>query len=488
MGLAHEKLAYSPVGRIFVTKKSQPADAMRSILDSWRIRSGALAATDGRWHDPKYGIVFQRGQGATLWDVLGRDYIDLTCGYSTANFGHCFPPLVQALSHHSGVIGHLTGELHPAKIELAEQLLASTVYANSNMPDLPEQHSLAAQIGNRVGAQTGRVIFNVSGSRAIETAWQAALAHRPGRILCLGPGFHGRSMATSPLSNLESPEEAVPVVNRAAFINWSSSEYPYCERCPVQLTYPACDTQCGQPLLEFLQREAPSISAVLVEPALGARGYIVPPNEFFIRIRRVTNEHNVLMIADEIQTGLGRCGAMQLSAAQGWTPDLVVIGKSLGGGLLPISACVGRADVLDCLPPMAVSETFAATPLACAVALEVLKQLRESDWIEMGSQIGEKLRQSAANCLGSFCTIGGIGASCTIEFSGLDGRMEESQNLAQTFASACCRHGVLVHLSGPWRTRVVLLPPFVINQSELATAIERLGRAASEIIQCSRPE
>ncbi len=130
-----------------------------------------------REHDPKFGPTFVRGQGARLWDTAGREYIDLTCGYSAANFGQAFPPLVAAATRQLAQLTHVTGEPHIGRIELAEYLLR--VF--------------------ELSSEQWKVLFNVSGARAVETAWKAAVAFRPGKILTLGPCFHGRSLATQML-------------------------------------------------------------------------------------------------------------------------------------------------------------------------------------------------------------------------------------------------------------------------------------------------
>ena len=127
-----------------------------------------------RDHDPKFGLVFVRGAGAKLWDADGADYIDLTCGYSAANFGQCFQPVVDAASDQLRQLSHVTGEAHVGRIVLSERLLGAF--------ELPQA--------------TSRVMLNVSGARAIETAWKAAVAFRPGKIVTIGPAFHGRSLAT----------------------------------------------------------------------------------------------------------------------------------------------------------------------------------------------------------------------------------------------------------------------------------------------------
>lgn len=438
-----------------------------------------------RDHDPKFGRVFVRGAGATLWDADGIDYLDLTCGYSAANFGQCFQPLVDAASRQLNQLSHVTGEPHVGRIVLSERLLDAF-----EMPPA-----------------TSQVMFNVSGARAVETSWKAAVAFRPGKIVTIGPAFHGRSLATLALG------QALPLPPPEPFANHVQcgrpDEYPYCAACPLELQYPTCQLKCVSQVLKSISSHAAEISAVLVEPAIGARGMIVPPAEFFQRLREITQEHQILLIADEIQTGLGRFGHMSLAHGQGWQPDLLILGKSLGGGVVPISAVLGRREVLESLLIGSESETFAASPLATAVACEVLEQLQTGPWIKQGARAGQRLRQIAESCLarwraieessthpmrdeqamsgeagadslGDFrcdqAAVEGQGACCVIEF-GIGGAAT-----ARRFAEACVRRQLLPQLTGPALSRVALLPPLTINQKELATICERMQLAFTDCV------
>lgn len=420
-------------------------------------------------------LVFESGQGARLTTQAGETYFDLTCGYSASNFGQAFPPLVAAATHQLGRLTHVTGEQHVGKIELARALIQMAAAAYQ----LPED--------------AFRVQLNVTGARAVETAWKAAVAFRPGRILTLSPGFHGRSLATSCISHTA---RSGPEIQPEGYLVQASGAYPYCAACPLGLRYPECKLACAEPLWQRIASEADSISAVLVEPAIGARGYLFPPDEFFQRLRQLTQDHGILMIADEVQTGLGRCGTWLLSAAQGWCPDLVVLGKSLGGGLAPISAVVGRAEVLDAIPAGVESETFAGSPLACSLARTVLETLHTGDWMSRGSEVGESLRKTCRECVAderfaaSFggvisssspavvCQVEGRGANCIVEFAASSSKQRGSQQIcAARVADRMLAAGLLVHLSGPYQTRIVMLPPLTTTDEELSEITLRLRTA-----------
>ncbi len=419
-----------------------------------------LTQASHRPHDPKFGLVFSHGLGARLWDVEGQEYIDFTCGYSASNFGHAFPPIVEVARNQLGKLTHLTQEPHIWRAPLAEKLIEVCAFNSKNPKDV------------------GKVHFNATGSRAVETAWKAASAFRPGRLLSIAPSYHGRSLATSALSDTSA--------NISDFVAFQihqrrpTSEFAYCAACPHSLRYPDCQTHCLDELVELIESEPEAISAVIVEPALGARGYVFPPAEYWQRLRRTTARLGVLLIADEIQMGLGRTGSMLLSTSQGWQADLVVLGKSLGGGIVPISAVVGRADVIDALPVGSESETFACTPFAAAIALEILQQLTTGPWIERGREVGMRLREVIAK-IGEKHFPGlifeGQGASAVAEFIHCGRSLVGAQELARRIATACRDQGLLVHFSGPLATRIVLLPPLTICEADLDEGIERLKKA-----------
>jgi 4-aminobutyrate aminotransferase-like enzyme len=395
-----------------------------------------------------------------LWDVEGQDYIDFTCGYSASNFGHAFPPLVKVAQNQLVQLTHLTQEPHLWRAPLAEKLIEACGFQSVNL------------------SEKGKVHFNATGSRSVETAWKAARAFRPGRLISLAPSYHGRSLATSVLS--ETTSGMPDFVATGLHQRRAASEFAYCAACQYGLKFPDCQLRCLNELVELISSEFASISAVIVEPALGARGYVFPPAEYWQRLRRATTECGVLLIADEIQMGLGRAGSMLLSTSQGWQPDLVVLGKSLGGGIVPISAVVGRGEVIDALPVGSESETFACTPLAAAIGLAVLNQLKTGPWIARGREVGMNLRETLGRIGEKHfpgLVIEGQGASAVAEFVGCGKSLVDAQVLAKRIAIACKNQNLLVHFTGPFATRIVLLPPLTITEEELIEGINRLTGA-----------
>ncbi len=414
----------------------------------------------GRPHDPQAGPVWSHGEGCWLVDSTGKRYLDFRCGYSAANFGHAPAKLIAVAQQQLGRLTQLTQLPSIELIECAEKVLDFLELRGSS-----------------------KVHFNVGGARAIESALKIALRRKPGAIICFTSGYHGRSIATQPLSDSVMFAETLPWPGM-----WRGDV--------VKLPYPTGASLSLQPaswqgvLEQFevaIKCRINSLSAVLVEPMLGARGYIAPPDVFFQRLQRLASQAGGLLIADEIQVGLGRGGGRLLSRLQGWEADLVVLGKSLGGGLVPISAVVGSRELIDSLPTGSESETFAGSPLACAVAQAALEELR---LLEPGLDLlGAKLQQAMRKVVDEFTlpirverhgmsiTLNWIQAWPTLSVAnGVDFVADVSRCVAKV-AKYCLDEGLLLHPSGPAGTRLVLIPPLVVTYEEIAQATEKMQAA-----------
>jgi 4-aminobutyrate aminotransferase-like enzyme len=425
--------------------------------------------------------VWKAAEGAYLYDVEGRRVLDFRCGYSAINFGHTPQRLIEAAEKQMRSLTQLTQLPSTALIEFAEQLLSF--------------------LGCR---GTAKVLLNVSGARAIETALKIALHRRPGTIVCFEHGYHGRSLATQPLSDASTFSEAWPwpgLWSRSGNGDICRLPYPREDAAinstlnPLTRNPRACDWSEVLELWDqcVASRDVP-LSAVLIEPMLGARGYIAPPEHFFHELLQRTHERGGLVIADEVQVGLGRGGGRLMSHAQGWQPDLVVLGKSLGGGLLPISAVVGAAGLIDLLPNGSESETFAAHPLACAVASAALDWLQE---LEPGlPQLGTKLREIFQAIVRRWelpAEVQGVGVVAALEWrgawpepnvAGLHSDVKPQDPIAQTVArlsQQCLAAGLLLHPSGPDGRRMVFLPPLTVTEEQLEEAGSKFEAALASL-------
>jgi len=476
--------------------------------------SSSLPRGVNRPHDPANQLEFVRGEGCYLWDKEGNRYLDFVSGYSSLVFGHSHPRLVAAAKDQLDTLVHLVGWNHPWRNQLAERL---------------------AQL-----APTGKPAktwISTTGSRAVEIAWKIALANRPGVLVSFDYAYHGRSIATSQITHtqkvpIQLPQRLDnPVVNdlSAARLTTASRgsstgitlpilEYPQCDSCPLGLDRQSCHAECFDASEQWIREHQRQVSAIIVEPALGARGYYFASNAFFQRLRSLTKELGILLIDDEVQMGMGRLGSMFAAEVQGWQPDLVVMGKSLGGGLTNISAVIGPSELMDQLEPGLESETFAADPFACRIALEAI-DLFEQDISPRLSELSESLQKgvdrlqqelsirypsSRLQVYSQGCAaviqvlpeasleplalaMGGAANGFLIDQTKPEASAV-SAGIAEIWTNRALQAGLLVHCSGKHRDRLVLIPPLVVSTEMNNEAINTLVScypSESEIIKSS---
>jgi 4-aminobutyrate aminotransferase / (S)-3-amino-2-methylpropionate transaminase / 5-aminovalerate transaminase len=414
--------------------------------------------------DPLGSVVFVHGSGVRLIDENGKEYLDFVSGYSSLSFGHSHPRLVKAAVEQLSTLVHLVGLRHPWRERLAERLSGFA----------------PGQLGCKSWIST-------TGSRAVEIAIKVALLNRPGKIVSFQNAYHGRSLGTAHLSDTQKiscvPYYVSPQDESSGRFSLSLDEVL---RYPIQ-----SDVKVNGTNLRLLDDHAEEISAIMIEPALGARGYYPADVSFLYELRRWTEERKILLISDEVQMGLGRLvPGVFVGWHQGWNPDLAILGKSLGGGLVPISAVVGRSELMDMIPQGVESETFAADPLVCRIALEALS-LFEDDVKPKWSQLNSLLIDEAQRIQAKFKRNLGdavpvqlyvVGQSLVVEFINTD-----RYGPARLLAEACCRRsldaGLLTHWSGIHRDRIVLIPPLIITPDDLRAGIEIIEKAIEQIQQ-----
>ncbi|HEY4225353.1 MAG TPA: ornithine--oxo-acid transaminase [Pseudolysinimonas sp.] len=375
-------------------------------------------------------VVVHEGFGAWVTDVDGKRYLDCLAAYSAVNFGHGHPVLVDA-----------------AKAQLDRITLTSRAFHNDMLG--PFLEGLAKLAGKDM------VLPMNTGAEAVESAIKVARAwgyrvkgveHDRATIVVMDGNFHGR---TTTIISFSSDPEA-----RADFGPYTPGfvSVPYGDAAALES---ALDSPLGR-----------DVVAVLVEPIQGEAGVIVPPADYLPAVRRLTKERDILFIADEIQSGLGRTGATFQCDNAGVIPDLYLLGKALGGGIVPVSAVVGDADILGVLHPGEHGSTFGGNPLAAAVGLAVVGLLESGDYQRRAAELGEHLQGRLRALIGhGVVAVRGAGLWAGID---IDPALGTGRQLCELLAE----RGVLA--KDTHGSTIRLAPPIVVERDDLDWAVAQL--------------
>ncbi|MEU3980360.1 ornithine--oxo-acid transaminase [Streptomyces sp. NPDC026672] len=372
-------------------------------------------------------VVVASAEGAWLTDVEGRRYLDLLAGYSALNFGHGNPRLVAA-----------------AKAQLDRVTLTSRAFHHDRFA------AFCTQLAELCGMEL--VLPMNTGTEAVETAVKTArkwgyrvkgVSAEMAKIVVAGGNFHGRT--TTVISFSTDPEA------RADF-------GPY---TPGFEIVPYGDLTAMRSAL------TENTVAVLIEPIQGEAGVIVPPAGYLPGVRELTRERNVLFVADEIQSGLGRTGRTFACEHEGVVPDVYVLGKALGGGIVPVSAVVSSAEVLGVFRPGEHGSTFGGNPLACAVALEVIALLRSGEYQARSAELGARLHRELA-------ALPGTGTVTAVRGRGLWAGVDVAPSVGtgRQVSERLVERGVLVKDAHGATVRIA--PPLMIAEEDLDWGLDRL--------------
>ena len=409
-------------------------------------------------------VYVAKANGAILEDVDGNRYIDLAGGIGCLNVGHRSPEVMAAIEDQLDRFLHTCVQVtaYEGYVELAERM-------NQVTP----------------GRFPKKTLFVNSGAEAVENAVKIARAYtkRPG-IIAFEDGFHGRTMMTLALTSKTHPYKAgfQPFPGEVYRI-----PYAYCYRCSYNLKYPSCDLYCARHLEDTFKRVVAQegVAAVIAEPVLGEGGFVAPPFDYFKTLVDLCHKHNVLFIADEVQSGFGRTGALFASERYGIEPDLIVTAKSLGGGL-PLAAVTGRAEIMDAPGPGGLGGTFAGNPLSCAAALAVLDLFEKDDFYTRANRLGERFQKRAREWQKKWPMIGdvrGLGAMQALELVQSQDKREPAPEETKQITQYCYEHGVITISAGSYGNVVRLLMPLVITDAQMDEALDVLEGALKTVYE-----
>ena len=408
-------------------------------------RRAAVARGVGQAHD----IFISRGRNAEVWDVEGRRYIDFAGGIAVLNTGHCHPKIIDAVKAQLELYTHTCFQViaYEPYVELAERL-------NALAP----------------GDFAKKTLFLSTGAEAIENAVKIARAHtrRPG-IIAFNGAYHGRTLLTLGLTGKVAPYKTGfgPFPGEVFHALFPNALYGISVEAALH----------SVELLFKSDIEAERVAAFIIEPVQGEGGFYVAPNEFAAGLKALADRYGILLIADEVQTGAGRTGTW--FACEQWpvAPDLIVSAKSLAGGF-PLSAVIGRAEVMDAPAPGGLGGTYAGSPIGCAAALAVLDVFEEEGLLQRCQALGERLRAGLKAIAATVPAIGdvrGLGAMLAIElFKGGDLGQPDA-DLTRRVVAEAARRGLILLSCGTNGNVIRILVPLTAPDAHIGEGLQILA-------------
>lgn len=406
-------------------------------------------------------IVWTRARGSNVEDADGNVYIDMTAAFGVASLGHTNRRVMDAARKQSHVLVHGLGDVHPHNVRVALTRRLAEI-------------APGGRDGPTASGGPNKVILCNTGAEAVEVALKTAtLFTGKTGFLAYEGGFHGQTYGALAVTSRERFRRPF---GPQVFQGVARAPYAYCYRCPLGLTYPSCDIACLGPtkrLLDSPPTEVGPIAAVIVEAVQGREGDVVPPPEFLPRLQDICTRRGVLLIVDEMVTGFSRTGAWFASMHVGVRPDLICVGKALGNGL-PVSACIGRAEVMDAWRveegEAPHSSTFMGNPVAGAAALAAIGEHERLGLAERAKTLGAytllRLRglQERHPLIGD---VRGLGMMLGVELvRNRETRPPASKETGKVIGLALQR-GVILLGGGPHGNVISLTPPLVITRRQL---------------------
>src|SRR5271165_277199 len=409
-------------------------------------------------------VFVAKAEGAVIEDVDGNRLIDFAGGIGCLNTGHRAPGVVEAVRRQLDRFLHTSFNVLPYEsyIAVCERLNALTP-----------------------GRGPKKTILVNSGAEAVENAIKIARCYtkRPA-IISFEDAFHGRTYMAMAVTSKTHPYKAgfEPFPGDVYRI-----PYAYCFRCSYSMTYPSCEVYCARHIEDTFKRvvAAESVAAVIVEPILGEGGFVTPPPEFSPTLSAICRKHGILLIADEVQTGFARTGAMFACARLGLEPDLVTMAKSLTGGF-PMAAVTGRAEIMDAPGPGQLGGTFAGNPVACAAALAVLELIEKENLCARANLLGERFRQRAAKWQSKWELVGevrGLGAMQAFELVRSKSTREPAEQETKQVSQYCYEHGLVTITAGSYSNVIRLLMPLVVTDAQMDEALDVLESALAHVAE-----
>ncbi|TVT78789.1 MAG: 4-aminobutyrate--2-oxoglutarate transaminase [Denitromonas halophila] len=405
-------------------------------------RSAALPRGVGQAHP----FFAERADNAEIWDVEGRRWIDFCAGIAVVNTGHRHPKVMAAAREQLDKFTHTCFQVmaYESYVELCERLNAA---APGNTPK--------------------KSFLVNSGAEAVENAVKIARA-ATGRsgVIAFGGGFHGRTMFGMALTGKVAPYKIKfgPFPGEIFHVPFPDALHGVSE-----------DESIASIERVFKYSiEASRVAAILIEPVQGEGGYLPAPLGFLQRLRTLCDAHGILLIADEVQTGIGRCGKLFATEHYGIEPDIITLAKGLGGGMT-VSAVVGKAAVMDAADPGGLGSTYAGNPVAVASALAVLDVVEEEKLCERSMLIGEQMRARFTSMQARFTSMAevrGLGAMTAVEFCRNGDPHQPAADIATALKDEAARRGLLLLMCGNYGNVLRVMVPLTLSDAVLKEGMD----------------
>ncbi len=407
-------------------------------------------------------VTVVKGEGAKVWDINGKEYIDFTTGIAVLNLGHRPREVVEAIK------------------EQADKLLHQCIHVANYPPYL----ELAEKLSNKYIWGEAKTLLLNSGAEAVENAvkiaryWTRAMG-----IIVFDYSFHGRTNLTMTMTSKHRPYKLWFGAYSPGIIRLP---YPDPYRCPFKADTPE---ECGEYALEYLEKalkthtDKEETAAIVLEPVAGEGGYVVPPKNFVEGVARIARENCILFVSDEVQTGLGRTGKFWGIEHFKAEPDLITVGKALASGL-PLSAVVGRKEIMDAVHEGGLGGTFGGNPLAAAAAIKTIELVEKN--LDRAKEVGEMMEKRMDELKERYDVIGdhrGLGPMRAFEFVKDREKKTPYPELVKELIKKGVDKGVLLLSAGIYGNVVRIVPPINIGDEDLDEGFNRFEEALKEALR-----
>ncbi len=434
-------------------KVTPPGPKAKKIVDR---DSAVISPSFGR----AYPLVVERGEGSIIVDVDGNEFIDMNAGLAVCSVGHSHPKVVKAIKDQADKFIHYsyTDFFYDDYIDLGEKL-----------------HDLVP------GSHRKKFFYGNSGAESVEAAMKVARWHtgRQGYIAYIG-SFHGRTLGAVSLTASKPYQRArfAPLIPGIEHIF-----YPYCYRCPFNLECPSCGYACVDYIDEYLfHRYVPpdEVAMLIAEPIQGEGGYVVPPDGYFKRLKKLLDEYGILFASDEVQAGMGRTGKWFGIEHFDVVPDIVCIAKGIAAGM-PLGVMASRADIQDWKPGSHAS-TFGGNPVSCAAALAVLDVIESENLLENARKQGKHIKDRLGEMKEDHPMIGDVrGKGLMVGFELVKDKVTKEYAKKETgeVMMECFRNGLAIVNCGVSVIR--WMPPLLITGGLVDSALEIFEKSLTKI-------